>query len=184
MSYGSIIPGLQINGRPAPYGVVNERAVRATAGTMMLIGFITFMIVYTTKDFVYLYPVVVAFRLQFLISTVWWPRWAPFSMLGRWMVRHQQPEYIGAIQKRFAWSLGLLMATAMLIVTAGFGMSGIVPFVICMTCLTFMWMESALGICVWCKIYYALIDWGWISPPDHRPACPGGVCEIKYGDEV
>ncbi|MBP6257040.1 hypothetical protein KA405_05045 [Patescibacteria group bacterium] len=49
---------------------MNERAVRASAGTMMLIGFITFLFVFETKDYTYLYPTVIAFWLQFFISTV------------------------------------------------------------------------------------------------------------------
>jgi hypothetical protein len=39
------------------------------------------------------------------------------SILGSFMVKKQKPDYVGAIQKRFAWLIGLLMATAMLIVT-------------------------------------------------------------------
>jgi hypothetical protein len=31
MPIGTIIPGLKINGKPAPYPVLNERAIRATA---------------------------------------------------------------------------------------------------------------------------------------------------------
>jgi hypothetical protein len=178
MAFWTIIPELMIHGKPAPYGVINERAIRATAGTMMLIWFITFVIIYTTKDYSYLYPVVIAFWLQFFISVLRWPTRAPFSMLGRWMVRKQQPDYVGAIQKRFARWLGLAMATAMLIVTAWFGIKGYAPFAICMTCLFFMRMESALGICVGCKIYYALIKLGWIQDPEHKPACPGGACTL------
>lgn len=173
-----MIPGLYIDGKPAPYPVLNERAIRATAGTMMLLWFITFVIVYTTKDYTYIYPVVWAFWLQFFVSTIRWTTWAPFSMLGRWMVRQQKPEYVGAIQKRFAWGIWLAMATAMIIVTAWLGITGYIPFAICMTCLFFMRMESALGICVGCKIYYWLIKQWWIKEPDHRPACPGWACKI------
>lgn len=182
MSFWTTIPWLEINWKPAPYPVLNERAIRATAWTMMLIGFITFVVVYSTKNYAYIYPTVIAFWLQFLISVVWWPTRAPFSMLGRFMVKKQKPEYVGAVQKRFAWALGLGMATAMLIVTAWFGITGYVPFTICMTCLFFMWMESALGICVWCKIYYWLIKATRIKEPTHRPACPGGACEINFGN--
>lgn len=180
MSYWTIIPWLLIHWNPAPYPVVNERAVRASAGTMLLIWFITFTIVYSTKDYTYLYPTVLAFWLQFFISTVRWPKRAPFSILGRWMVRFQKPEYVWAIQKRFARGLWLSMATAMLIVTAWFTMTWYVPFAICMTCLFFMRMESALGICVGCKIYYRLIRRWWIENPEHKPACPGWSCEIDF----
>ena len=178
MTYWTIIPGLTIHGNPAPYPVVNERAVRATAWLMMLIWFITFVIVYSTKEFMYIYPVVIAFWLQFFIAVVRWPTYAPFSIIGRRMVQNQQAEYVGAVQKRFARSLWLGMATAMLIVTAWFGLTGIVPFLICRTCLLLMRMESVLGICVWCKIYYGLIQAGRIHSPEYAPACPGGACSI------
>lgn len=179
MTFGTIIPNLTINNEPAPYPVLNERAIRATAWLMMLIWFITFVIVFTTKDFTYLYPTVIAFWIQFAIAVIRGPTYAPFSILWRLMVHNQQPEYVWAIQKRFAWSLWLAMATAMIIVTAWFGITGITPFAICMTCLFFMWMESALGICVWCKIYYGLIHLWRIKKPTYRPACPGGACSIK-----
>ena len=179
MSYWEIIAWLKIHGKPAPYPVVNERAVRASAGIMMLVGTITFFVVYTTKNYLYLYPTVIAFWIQFFVSVVWWPMWAPFSFLGRFMTSKQKPDYVGAIQKRFAWGLGLIMATSMLIVTAWFGITGIIPFAICVICLIFMRMESALWICVWCKIYYKLVKTGKIKQPEHRPACPGGACSLK-----
>jgi len=180
MSFWTTIPWLHINGKPAPYPVLNERAIRATAWTMMLIWFITFVLVYTTRDYGYIYPTVIAFWIQFFISVVWWPTRAPFSILGRWMVHKQKPDYVWAIQKRFAWGLWLAMATAMLIVTAWYGITWIIPFAICMTCLFFMWMESALGICVWCKIYYGLISLWRIQEPEYKPACPGGACEVNF----
>lgn len=178
MALGKIIPGLEIHGKPAPYPVLNERAIRATAWLMMLIGFITFVIVFTTKNYAYLYPTVVAFWLQFFITVVHWTKYAPFSAIGRFLVYKQKPEYVWAIQKRFARSIGLTMATAMLIVTAWFGIKWIAPFAICFTCLLFMWMESTLGICVGCKIYNWLIKIWWIKDPEHKPACPWWVCHI------
>jgi len=36
--YGKTIPGLTIDGKPAPYAVVNEREVRAGAGLMLLMA--------------------------------------------------------------------------------------------------------------------------------------------------
>ncbi len=176
---GQIIPDLKIHGKPAPYGVLNERAIRATAGTMMLIGFITFFFVFTTKNWAYLFPTVIAFWIQFFISVFFGPKYAPFSMIGRLLVKNQKPDYVGAIQKRFAWTIGLFMASLMLIVTVGFGITGIIPMAICFTCLSFMWLESAVGICVGCKIYSFLLK-KWIIPtPEHRPACPGGSCSIQ-----
>ena len=94
MSFGTIIPGLQIDGVDAPYPVFNERAIRATAGSMMLVGFITFVVVYTTKNYLYLYPTVGLFWLQFAISILWGTKYAPFSALGTLLVSKQKPEYV------------------------------------------------------------------------------------------
>ncbi len=180
MTYWTVIPWLTINGNPAPYPVLNERAIRATAWVMMLLWFITFMIVYTTKDFTYMYPVVILFWLQFFIAVVWWTKYAPMSIIWSWFVAKQQPEYVWAIQKRFAWSLGLAMATAMMIVVWWFGMIWVVPFVICWTCLILMRMESALWICVWCKIYYWLVWANILKKPDVAPACPWWACTVDF----
>ena len=178
---GQVIPDLQINGVPAPYGVVNERAVRATAGIMLIIGMITFFLVFSTKNFNYLYPTVFAFWIQFFITVFFGPKYAPFSFLGRLLVRKQKPEYVGAIQKRFAWGIGLVMATIMLLVTMGLGIYGTIPMALCMVCLAFMWLESAAGICVGCKIYGFLMEKWFITKPVYRPACPGGACTLHFG---
>lgn len=184
MSYGTIIPGLTVNGSPAPYPVVNEREIRASAGLMFAVGISVMWYIRGTGDYVPMYYVVPMFWLEFFLKTVFSPRTSIFGFLTAWMVQRQRPEYVGAIQKRFAWGLGLLMATAMMIVAVFLGIRGWAPFLICMTCLVFMWMESALGICVGCKIYSWLLQKGWLPEPEHRPACPGGVCSIrKRSDE-
>lgn len=177
--YGKIIPGLEINGKPAPYPVVNERAIRATAGIMFVLGFFTFATIFYTSDYTLMYIIVPLFWLDFFLKAVFDPRYSIFGFFGRLFVRGQKPEYVGAIQKRFAWSLGLALATAMMIIAIALGIRGVAPFAICMTCLLFMWMESALGICVGCKIYSFLLKKGVMKMPEFKPACPGGACSIN-----
>lgn len=179
MNYGEVIPDLKINGEPAPYPVVNERGIRATAGIMFLVGLSTFWYVFLTRDFTPLPYVVGIFWIEFFLKTVFAPKYSIFGLVGDWIVRKQKPEYVGAIQKRFAWFLGLIMATAMFVVAVGFGIRGWAPFLICATCLFFMWFETSCGICVGCKIYTWLIKKGLIKKPEIQPACPGGVCSIK-----
>ena len=79
MAYGTVIPDLVIDGRPAPYGVVNERAVRATAGIMFLIGILTFAYVRATRDYTPLSAVVPLFWLDFLLKTVVGPQASIFG---------------------------------------------------------------------------------------------------------
>lgn len=179
MAYGKIVPGLVIDGRPAPYGVVNERAVRATAGIMFLVGILTFFAVRQTGDYAPLMIVVPMFWLEFLLKTLFGPQYSIFGVISRWATRKQKPEWVGAAQKRFAWGIGLTLSSVMLIASVIFRIRGWLPFGICMTCLTFMWMESALGICAGCKMYAWLQRMGAIAVPDHQPACPGGACRMK-----
>lgn len=160
------------------YPVVNERAVRATAGIMFLIGVITFAYTLQTRDYSLMYIVVPSFWLDFFLKTIFGPKYSIFGVLGRFMVANQKPEYVGAIQKRFAWGIGLFMASTMLIFAVGMGVRGMLPFSICLTCLFFMWMETAFGICVGCKIYGLLLKFKWIKEPEVRPSCPGGACVI------
>lgn len=175
--YGKLIPNLEINGRSADYGVVNERAIRATAGIMFLIGGITFAYTFFVREFWLMNIIVPIFWLDFLLKVIG-PKYSFFGIIGRWAVRKQTPEYIGAIQKRFAWSIGLAMASIMLVFAVGFGVRGALPFTLCSICLFFMWMETSLGVCVGCVIYNFLIDKKLIKAPENKPACPGGVCEI------
>lgn len=177
-SYGQIIPNLTIDGVPAPYPVVNERAIRATAGIMFVLGLSTFYIMFLTGNIIFLKFLVPAFWLDFFLKTVWGPEYSIFGFLGRLFVRGQRPEYVGAIQKRFAWGIGLTLASIMMILVFGFGILGWAPRIICLTCLTFMWMESSLGICAGCKIYGFLLRKKILKEPQYRPACPGGACAL------
>lgn len=177
---GHIIPGLEIHGKPAPYGVLNERAIRATAGIKFFIGMITVLYTFFTKDFTLVQIVLPLFFLNFLILVLWGPKYSPVSRLGSFFVSKQKPDYVGAIQKRFAWSLGLVMSFTVMLLLFGFGITGILPLSLCGICLILMWMETSLGICVGCKIYYWLINKGILKEPTHRPACPGGACAIDF----
>lgn len=179
MAYGKIIKDLEINGEPAPYPVINERAIRASAGLMFAIGFTTFLVVLFTKNYMYLNIVVTVFWLDFFVRTVFQPHYSLFNFLGGLLVWNQKPEYVGVIQKRFAWAIGLALATAMIIGPVLFNIKGLMPISICSVCLFFMWMETALGICVGCNIYKFLLNKSLIKEPQVQPACPGGVCSIS-----
>ena len=176
---GKIIPGLEINGKPAPYPVLNERAVRAGAGIMLMMGVSAFAFALLLQDFRLLKVVVVLFFIDFFIKVIIGPKFSPVSNIAQLIVRKQKPEYVGAIQKRFAWSIGLAMASLMILLLFVFDVRGPINLAARTLCLTFMWFETSFGICVGCKIYYGLISLGVIKQPEIAPACPGGACPIK-----
>ncbi|MCA9355191.1 DUF4395 domain-containing protein [Candidatus Kaiserbacteria bacterium] len=176
--YGQIIPGLTIYGQPAPYPVLNERAIRAGAGIMFALGIFAFFQAFYLRDFLYIKIVVVIFFFDFLMKVVVGTKFSPITRLSDLVVRKQQPEYVGAIQKRFAWGIGLMLSGVMLLLLFVFGVQGLPNMIICGICLAFMFMETAFGICVGCKIYSALLAKGILKQQEHKPACAGNVCAI------
>lgn len=176
--YGTVIPGLMIHGQPAPYPVLNERAIRAGAGIMFALGFFAFFQAFYLREFIFIEWFVVIFFIDFLMKVIVGTRFSPIGQLANWIVRKQKPEYVGAVQKRFAWTIGLVLAGTMMVLLFGFGIQGVPNLVICSICLTFMFMESAFGICVGCKLYNALLTLGILKQPEYKPACPGNVCAI------
>ena len=177
--YGQIIPNLRIDGKPAPYGVVNERAVRAGAGMMLVLGFLAFSFAIFQQEFLPLKILIVFFLLDFSIKVFKGPKYSPISFIANKIVAKQKPDYVGAIQKRFAWTIGFSIALIMTFVVVIFNITGIIPLMFCSICLIFMWFESSFGICIGCKIYWSLVSIGWLAKPEIAPACPGGVCPVK-----
>jgi len=156
-----IIPNLKINGILAPYWVINERAVRATAWIMFSLGFFTMLTTIYTKNYILLEIVVSLFFIDFLIKFINWPKYSPLSFIWSFLVRKQNPEWVWAIQKRFAWAIWVIMSWSMIIISIIFEIRWITPLIICSICLIFMWMEVALWICAWCNIY-TFLEEKWI----------------------
>jgi hypothetical protein len=176
--FGQIIPNLEINGKPAPYPVLNERAVRAGAGIMFVLGIIGFTFAFFDQNFLPLKFVVVFFFIDFFAKVILGTAFSPVSQFANIIVKGQKPDYVGAIQKRFAWSIGLFMASLMILLLFVFDVRGVVNLTVCTICLTFMWLETSFGICVGCKMYYGLMKLGLVKEPDIKPACPGGACPL------
>lgn len=161
--------GERREGFPVP--VLNERAVRAAAGLLFLPAMVAFMNAWLLGDFQPTRVFVVAFLIDFALRLFVNPKFAPSLIVGQWLVRAQQPEWVGAPQKRFAWGIGLVMALAMGYLVVIERMVGPVNLMICLLCLLLMFFETAFGICIGCKVYNALHD----PKAQH---CPGGVCEL------
>lgn len=160
--------GERLPGHPVP--MLNERAVRAGAGLLFLFAMQAFMNAWLTGNFGPTRVFVVAFLLDFGVRLVLSPRWAPSLIVGQWLVRHQQPEWTGAAQKRFAWSIGMALALAMFWLAVVRQVMGPLNLLVCSVCMTLLFFETAFGICLGCKLYAALAR----KPPQ---ACPGQACE-------
>jgi hypothetical protein len=103
-------------------------------------------------------------------------RYSPVGVLARGLTAAYPPEWVSAAPKRFAWQLGMGMAFAMMIIT-NVGIRGYLPRTMCGICLTLMWLESVLGLCLGCQVHKLLVRRGWAANPDVE-VCAGGVCEL------
>ena len=152
--------------------VLNERAVRAAAGILFLLAMVSFMNAWLLGNFAPTRVFVVAFLIDFSIRLFVNPTLAPSMVLGQWMVRRQQPEWTGAPQKRFAWTIGFVLALTMLYLVVLKGVIGPINLLVCGACLWLLFFESAFGICIGCWIYNRI-------RPEQAQLCPGGACEYK-----
>ena len=161
--------------------VFNENEVRAAAGLTMVTGAVAFSYAYFDKQYVPLQVVATLFALEFLTRVSVGLRYSPFGVVARAMTHGRPPEWVSAGPKRFAWSLGLTMALAMTAITNS-GIRGYLPRTICLVCMTLMWMESALGLCVGCKIHGVLVRRGWGAKHPEIPLCTD--CGPQRSDEL
>lgn len=76
------------------YDVLNERAIRAGAGVMFVMGFGTMMYTFLTKDFFVLKVVLPIMFGEFVIRALISPRYAPLALLGDLLVSNQKPDYV------------------------------------------------------------------------------------------
>jgi hypothetical protein len=161
--FGQKIDGYEVR-------VLNERAVRAGAGILFFLALIAFMNAWLTGNFQPTRVFVVAFLVDFTIRIFVNPLLAPSLIVGQWVVRKQQPEYVGAPQKRFAWAIGFGLALTMLYLVVLNNVVGPINLIVCATCLLLLFFETAFGICIGCKVYN-------LFNKEQAQLCPGGVCD-------
>ncbi len=157
--------------------VLNEREIRAGAGILFVFMFIAILSAIMQGDFLLLKYAVMIFLADMLIRVLVNPRYSPVLILGRFIVRNQVPEYVGAVQKKFAWVIGITLGLTMFILINLMNTFSVITGLICLICLIFLFFESAFGICLGCKFY------SWIYK-EKAQYCPGEVCEIKDRQEI
>ena len=175
-SYGQRIEGLSVDGREVHAGVFNENEVRAAAGLTMVIGAVAFVLALTEQIYIPLQLTTIFFFVEFSIRVTAGLQHSPLGRISHFLVRRHEPEWVSARPKRFAWSMGVVLSFAMVIIT-NTGIRGALPATLCSICLTLMWMESALGLCAGCEVYASLRRRGWIAKDEEIEICAGGVCE-------
>jgi len=105
--------GEDVEGYKIP--VLNEREIRASAGILFLLLFISLMLIIFKGNFLLIKYGITMFLTDFIIRVFVNPKFSPSLIMGRLIVRNQVPEYVGAQQKKFAWIIGVVLAVIMFI---------------------------------------------------------------------
>jgi len=166
--------GEQVAGYDVP--VLNEREVRAGAGILFFISIIVFLGAWYADLMLPAQMMIIGFFIDFVIR-VFAPRYAPSLILGRMAVSHQKPEYTAAAPKRFAWMLGLMLASFMVVTLIFMRNMSLLNFAICALCIVLLFLESSFGICLGCLVYHKLLK-------KELTLCPGGVCEVSQKEPI
>jgi len=169
LEYGQRVPGYDVP-------VINEREARAAAGILFMLGMIVIFVGIGYNHIIVARVYLAYLFLDFTIR-LFTPKYSPSLLLGKLVTINQKPEYVGGLQKRFAWTIGWFIAIPMM---QWFVLHWDITFykvLICILCLTLMFLESAFSICVGCMIY----QWLFQKKAEH---CPGGVCEVKQKEPI
>jgi hypothetical protein len=160
-----------------PVRVLNEREARGAAGIMFAFALVAFMNAWFKGDFTPTKLTIVVFFIDFFIRVLVNPRYSPTLIMARWMVNNQTAEYVGAPQKRFAWGIGLGLATLMVYLVVLNDVRGPINMITCVICLILLFFETAFGICIGCKLFN-------LFNKEKAQLCPGNVCEIKDREPI
>ncbi len=157
--------------------VLNEREIRAAAGILFFFTFLSLLLILTKGNFLMIKYVIAIFLIDFIIRVFINPKYAPTLIISRWIVSRQNPEYVGAAQKKFAWIIGVFLAATMFVLMVILNSYSIITGLICLVCLIFLFFESVFGICLGC-LFYNLV---YKEKAQH---CPGEICEVKNKHDI
>ena len=163
------------------YRVVDERVWRGSAGIMLLLGIIASINGFILNNYEVI-PYISGFLvLNFFIGVFINPKFAPTALVSRMLTYSQSPLWIGAVQKRFAWSLGLALSVCIFVLSL-FLVNDVTYFnpvcLLCLLCLFLLYLEAAFGICVGCQLYHLSIRLKLMKQPEVKPNCMGDSCDI------
>ncbi len=155
--------------------------MRGSAGVMMLVGIFAIVNGFVLRNYEVLPYLSAMLIVNFLIGLVINPKYAPSVLIAKGFIEDQSPLYIGAIQKQFAWSLGLVLTTVIFILSL-FLLQDPSYFnsvcILCVICFLFLYLETAFGVCVGCSLYHYSLKIGLLKEPKERPNCMGDACSL------
>ncbi|MRS02513.1 DUF4395 domain-containing protein, partial [bacterium] len=125
--------------------VLNEREIRASAGILYFFMFLAWMLILFKESFFLIKIVNTIFLTDFIIRLWISPKYSPSLIIGRLIVGKQTPEYVAAAPKKFAWTIGLVLATIIFLLLVIMNSTSVITGLICQICLIFLFFEAVFG---------------------------------------
>jgi hypothetical protein len=177
MSFGVFIEGKK-------FRVVDERVMRLNALFILLLAATAFINGFELKNYAALPFIIGVIWLNFIIGIFINLDYSITVAMAKLILGKEIKKPIGAIQKKFAWSLGLVLSSIILV------LSSMLPYypglfntvcVLCLICIAIIFLEAAFKICLGCELYFLAIKLKFLKEPkpDERPNCMGDSCEVK-----
>ena len=161
-------PPITLSGFDFP--VVNERAVRASAGLLLLFGITSWFQLLYTGDISLMRAFSLIFTAELGIRVLLGVRWAPFMIAGSLLTRKQSAEWTELRPKETAWVIGMLYSSIVCFGLAWIpGLTLAALLAACGVCLVLLFFESAIGFCLGCWIHSRFTK----TPPQ---LCASGSC--------
>ncbi len=167
--------GEDVEGYAVP--LLNERKIRASAGMLFLAMLLSYVLILFTGNFLLIKYVITIFLADMTMRVCINPAFSPSLIVGRLIVRNQTPEYVGARQKRFAWTIGMALSATMFALMVVANTHSPITGITCLICLTFLFFESAFGICQGCRFYPLLFK-------NKAHDCPGEACGTRSREGI
>jgi len=139
--------------------------------------FVSLMFVLFEGSFLMIKYVIIVFLADLLTRVFINPKFSPTLIVARFIVRKQLPEYVGAAPKKFAWTIGIAIASFMFFLLVVLNSYSIITSAGCFICLCFLFFESAFGICLGC-IGYNLVY------KQKAQYCAGEICRPNSKEEI
>ncbi len=163
------------------YKVLDERKMRASAGIMFIFGLIASINGFIFSRYEIIPYVMGILVMNFMIGLFINPKFSPTVMLASVLTWRQSPQPIGAVQKKFAWSLGLALSGTIFVLSLFLQTDNSYFEPVCMLCLICMlmlYLETAFGICVGCHLYKFAVAIKLLPKPKEKPNCMGDSCAV------
>ncbi len=93
------------------YGFVDEREIRIATGIMMILWLFSFFLVVFKAEFQIPLILVSIMVIDFLARIFISPKLSLFGSFVRLFLKKKDAIWVGSVQKRFAWSIGLILSS-------------------------------------------------------------------------